>query len=366
MSELRIRNVEHAVLLQSRDSDLLNPFPLALPGGGFALVFQKAERLVAPGRWDFAASSAVCIAQADTPEQWADAPADEIPGSHGFGQCPALRHTGEGRFILLDWRWGLFPENEKPAYGFRVPGWDGWAGFGECAVRTAALRDGAWSFGQPSVISLENEKSVRTGPCIAALDDGALLVPAYCADPLNNQFTNHVFVLRSTDAGQTWSQWGTLDRRDKQYAPLTETVAARAGGDSLCALIRTTNKFDFALCSRSSDAGRTWSLPERTDLQGHATDMVALPDGEFLAALALLPDAEGAASREPGIRIAKSADSGAQWPVERMAVLRGDLPQSNLDRPRLLDLGSGRFMAVYHGAGPHGRAVIFGTRFEFD
>lgn len=365
MSELHIKNIEHAVLLQSPDADLLNPFPLAQPGGGFALLYQKAERVLEPGQWDFAVETRVCLAQAQSPEQWRDAPCVEIPGSRGGGQCPAL-HPAGGGFVLLDWRWGLFPEEAKPSYGFRIPGWSGWTGFGDCFTRTATLENGAWEFGPEAVIAIEKEKMVRTGPCAVAMDDGVLLAPAYCADRFNNQFLNHVFMMRSQDAGRTWEMHGTLDRREKQYAPLTECVVARTRGYSLAALLRTTNKFDFMLCSRSEDAGRTWSLPERTDVQGHATDIIALDNGELLAAVALLPGAEGAASRGPGIRMAMSSGGGADWPAERAAHLRDDLPQSNMDRPRLLDLGRNAFLALYHGAGPGGRGAIFGTRFELD
>ena len=132
---------------------------------------------------------------------------------------------------------------------------------------------------------------------------------------------------RTAHGGDAWETLGDLDRREKQYAALTDAVAAPAGGEALCALIRTTNKFDFMMSTRSPDMGRTWSPCVKTDLQGHPGDIADLGDGRLMCVFALLPGAEGA--REPGMR-----------------------------------LGPGAFLAVYQGPGQAGRSVIHGTRFE--
>jgi len=360
----KIQNIEHSVLYEKPGADLLNPFPAPLSSGGCALVFQEVIEAIEPKSFDFAKASRVGMVQGADPGRWAGAQAAVIPDSDGCGYCPALHKIDGDQYILFDWRWGFYAQDARPNYGFRMPGWDGWVGFGDSFVRTAVRDKDQWTFGPAQILNFEKEKMVRTGPSLVTLGNGALLAPAFCADRFKNQFMNHVFMLRSEDSGATWRQLGTLDKRDKQYAPLTESVAAATGADSITALIRTTNKFDFMLSTSSQDQGATWSLPEKTDLQGHPTDLIALDSSLLMCAFALLPDAEGAAKRRPGIRVAFSSDNGKTWPEDSVAHLRDDSPESKFDRARILDLGNSRYLAAYQGLLPDGRCAIFGTHFD--
>ena len=68
-----IRNIEHEILIQNPDADLLNPQPLAVDQGRTALLFQEVFMATPPGTLDFPLECRLALAEADSPGDWARA-----------------------------------------------------------------------------------------------------------------------------------------------------------------------------------------------------------------------------------------------------------------------------------------------------
>ena len=129
------------------------------------------------------------------------------------------------------------------------------------------------------------------------LSSGELLLPMY-------QIPSRASVLKSTDNGQTWRQFGSI------------TTTAGAGEPSLVELssgavlmvLRTSDGFLWE--TRSTDKGETWSTPVRTDIHAAETshNVFRLRDGRIVLTLN-----ESAPNVRTPLVMRVSRDDGATW-----------------------------------------------------
>lgn len=150
---------------------------------------------------------------------------------------------------------------------------------------------------------------------LCAAPDGAVWSVGHNRRVANGRFQayDHFAILRSTDNGRTWDLWSELpylpdfaaDRKWHERDGFTEPeVGFMPDGSTLC-LLRTTdgNGPGPMYWSRSTDNGRTWTLPAVFDDIGVWPQMLRLENGVTLAAYG-----------RPGLYIRATRDpAGLAW-----------------------------------------------------
>ena len=358
---MKIRSVEYFELCRGEDSAFLSPHLARLQHGAFAVLCGQLPRDAA--QHGISPQSRAVMFTIDDHEDPAGAEPDLIPDSLGAGNAPQLFHLQDHNYLLIDSRWAFAPEDQKPRYGFRIPGVDGWVGYHGAFTREAAFKDGAWRFGPEQKITCTGHDFPVIFPGRDAVRhaSGALLLPCYCAER-KSQFDNRVFILRSEDFGATWSLHGDVDKREDKYAALHQAALLPLHGDNLLAMIRTTNQFDYMLSSISPDGGRTWPRPERTPVQGRPPRLLDI-GGAAACLYALLPTATGA--KNPGVHLCFSHDSGA-WDTDNILTLTHGLDYENFMDPHALLVDSNTLLAVFAANPDNGPARLLIARAELD
>lgn len=180
------------------------------------------------------------------------------------------------------------------------------------------------------------EKALLAGtgwsdPCIKVAPDGSLYIADYflhSADPKTGIYRGSTdsFILRSTDNGETWKQYGHIpyqpDEENDPFAYLRHgfdepTIEFMPDGSMLC-LLRTCD-VDFGApgwgptyLSRSEDGGKTWSKPKYFQDRGALPQLLQLKNGVTLAVIT-----------RPGIYVYASKDCGKTW-SEALEIMTGE------------------------------------------
>ncbi|MCH9657013.1 MAG: glycoside hydrolase [Planctomycetes bacterium] len=162
------------------------------------------------------------------------------------------------------------------------------------AYRIAISKDRgkSWSFAN-ATIDCPPELGVIARPLPHIIEDknGALLMPAYAWSSRGNR----VVLLRSEDRGHHWNVYSTITTAIamiKSGAAVTtpwleSTVSLTKDGD-LLAIVRTGSTAKSPLVSvRSTDHGKTWSLPEKLPFAGKLPTLHLLPNGLLTLVTAL-------------------------------------------------------------------------------
>jgi len=165
------------------------------------------------------------------------------------------------------------------------------------------------------------------------------------------------WVLRSADRGNSW-QLVTV-ACDGQHSFNESDLLALPDGRVL-AMIRIESgrqstvppqERGFLWQTESSDEGKTWSAPRRTDIWGYPPTLLRLRNGDLLCSYGY--------RRAPyGIRACFSHDDGRTWDTANEVILRADaLPDgprkgkgtsSDLGYPRSVELADGTIFTVYY------------------
>jgi hypothetical protein len=148
-------------------------------------------------------------------------------------------------------------------------------------------------------------------------------------------------VLRSADGGVSWGQWTPIaDHGDE--TPVVALPDGRA-----MALLRDWVADDPARPLHgawSSDAGRTWTPPQRLNLGGTSPSLHLSANGRLYA---------GFRSTLPGCNchVASSGDGGVTWQWElELELVAGEWSYGGY--PVLEDLPDGRLIVVFHNGTP--------------
>lgn len=219
-------------------------------------------------------------------------------------------------------------------------------------VLARTSHDHGMSWSEPSMIFAGPGFFLRNPPLFQP--DGTWLLPSYLCTPEGERS----LVAISADAGQTWSQHeipDSLGRVQPSIVPRTD--------DSLLSVFRS-RAADRIYASTSNDLGRTWTVPERTELPNNnsAIHQLRLTDGRLLLIFndATLerdqfrwvgdPDNPRKKAVRTPLTLALSSDGGVTWPIRR------NLQQADLEYrdaplgysyPALLQTTDGRIHAAY-------------------
>jgi hypothetical protein len=183
-------------------------------------------------------------------------------------------------------------------------------------------------------------------PC--QLRDGTLLLALETHDE-----RDHVYVLRSTDDGRTWSAPTVVH----DVFPLAEpSIVAPGGGDTVHIFSRD-EKTCLVHQHVSRDGGRTWAPARQTEIWGYPAHALELHDGRLLLVYGV--------RRPPfGIRACLSEDGGATWNYSEELVVRDDMLNANLGYPTAVQLADARVFVAYYGEDEHGVTHVMGSTFS--
>ncbi|HEX5205421.1 MAG TPA: sialidase family protein [Actinoplanes sp.] len=113
---------------------------------------------------------------------------------------------------------------------------------------------------------------------VAELPGGDLLYPVYGHRADEKWW--RAGVMRSVDGGRTWPAEDEVEIAAADGVNFQEPTLTVLPGGEVVSLIRTD--VERAYLSRSTDGGRTWSGPKRTDLPASSHHALALSDGTVL------------------------------------------------------------------------------------
>lgn len=186
---------------------------------------------------------------------------------------------------------------------------------------------------------------------IVALADGTLALPIYGPahpellgvryhDLPNNTYCS--YLLRSHDDGATWDDPSVISVGTNETG-----LVALPNGDLLAAVRGDSPSTNLSL-TRSTDGGRSWSEPVSLTTNGqHPADFIALANGDLLLTYG---------NRNPPYRVEGriSRDGGQTW-LDLLLTFSGHLYGYNVTEPRRTDLGYPS--SVVRRAGATGQGV---------
>lgn len=174
---------------------------------------------------------------------------------------------------------------------------------------------------------------------VVELPSGTLLMPLWGA--YEKRGASSCGLLKSTDNGETWSDYRRIVQGDSNETPIILLPDAR-----VLALIRghaddATRPFHVA---HSSDGGDTWTAPVRVNLCGTSPSLHISPKGRLLAGYR-------GAFEDGRCQVASSADGGLTWQFQlELDPIKG--PWHYGGYPVFTNLADGRILATFHNASP--------------
>lgn len=168
---------------------------------------------------------------------------------------------------------------------------------------------------------------------IVQLRDGTLLMAVYFEFFDARGFQSYLF--RSADGGKTWGDPTLMG------AGFNETgIVALPDGEVLAAL--RSGKDPSLSITRSSDGGRTWSAPAQvTAGMEHPGDLIVLKDNRVLLTF-------GERNAPRGVRALLSSDNGKTWDKDKMVILEDGAPNVDCGYPSSAQLPDGRVVTMYY------------------
>ncbi len=312
-------------------------FPVVVKTGAnsLAAVFRTGGTHVA-----ITGTVAVSTSQ-DGGKSWSDPV--EVQPRWDDARNPAFGINSKGELVVAYWRARLHAYREDPQdRGFR---WD----FPKDDERLKAVpalyycrsADGGRTWSEPeSYLSRLLTFASPYGRIIPA-PDGTLLMPVYggAREPIPN-VRDISILLRSRDDGKTWGDETLV------AAGFNETSYAFLADGTLLAAARH-DTWNHVAILRSNDAGRTWSAPVRVTRDAeHPADLTVLQSGGVLLTF-------GRRWRPMGCGALFSDDGGRTWNTEREVLLAGD---ANCDPdcgyPSTVQLDDGHIVTLlYYASG---------------
>lgn len=185
------------------------------------------------------------------------------------------------------------------------------------------------------------------------LPDGSVVQPLIGPDP-GGRGPQATLCIRTTDNGRTWSEPALIAGGPEGYNEVT--LAATAEGELLAILReRIVGPRRLFWQTRSRDKGKTWDAPTETKLYGKMPDMLVLPSGRILLAVASVDCMDGGLvysgppnSSYAGLFI--SDDHGRSWRRDVMFTTDNLDQIIPFDAPVLTTLEKDRILAIAFSA----------------
>lgn len=170
-----------------------------------------------------------------------------------------------------------------------------------------------------------------------ALRDGRMLYPG-------REWTgeSRAGVCQSTDDGVTWDWLGTIPTRPgDNHREYHELHGVECNDGTLIVQIRNHNKphDGETLQTKSTDGGKTWSIPQSINVWGHPSHLLKLSDGRLLMSYGY--------RRAPlGNQARISVDCGETW--SEPIIISGDGTTTDLGYPSTVECKDGTLVTVWY------------------
>ena len=263
---------------------------------------------------------------------------------------PAVGIAPDGTVVLAYHAQGSYDEDGR---------WEGRVGRVEMKVTFSSDRGATWE--DPADLGYPDLMKHSAYGRIVTLADGTMLQPLYgrCVEDPDAE-RDHSYILRSTDNGRTWSDVSLVASDHNETALL-----ALPDGEILAAM-RTADRGQRLCVSRSTDGGRNWGPPvEVTEGSEHPADLTLLSNGWVLMVFGV--------RHEPwGVQAVISKDRGHSWEGRRL-IVTDDLGQNDLGYPSSVRIGDRLVTAYYcaprkfdqpdfRGEGSFARALLYSEK----
>lgn len=329
--------MEHILVYRDPDSYCHNPDVVKLTDQELVMTFRQAPRRRNCTHID-PESIAPVIRSRDGGRTWGEyVVAAQGPGYIGI-QDPSLCLLGEGRMLCNFFTWDAPPE---APYGASVLG------------TFLTVSDDYGRTWHPDLVEVDPMETpgayCATTDAVVELPDGDLLMPMYDTRLLVREGGgDRSYVLRSTDEGRTWHEWGTIAYDPLGNVDFAEPALTCLPDGRLVAMIREERKKECLWIATSDDEGETWTLPKRTGIWGFPADLLPLKSGKLLCTYGY--------RRPPyGVRACLSHDGGATWDYRNELIIRNDGIGPDVGYPSSVQLDDGSiFTAYYLSEAPEG------------
>jgi sialidase-1 len=153
--------------------------------------------------------------------------------------------------------------------------------------------------------------------------------------------TDHVVrAMESRDGGKTFTNLGAVPQPDGiAWNDLHEPYAIELPDGTLLGAIRAHKPYFTVFLTRSADGGKTWTVPEQTNIQGSPPHLLLHSSGAIIMTF-------GRRIPPFGERAAISHDGGKTWDTEY--ILRDDGVDGDLGYPCTSELSDGSLLTVYY------------------
>ena len=170
---------------------------------------------------------------------------------------------------------------------------------------------------------------------IIQLNDGTALMAIYGGFGKPGASESHLY--RSRDNGKTWGDPSRI------AAGYDETGLVSLPDGRLLAALRSSQGGQHIAMAYSSDQGRTWSEPRPLTHDGEVPgDLIALKDGSVVFAY-------GERGVQPfGVRALISHDGGTTWDENHRVIVAADSPNWDTGYPSSVELKDGQIFTVYY------------------
>jgi hypothetical protein len=265
---------------------------------------------------------------------------------------PAFGQAADGTLVVGFLQYGLYDDEGRHDITHDRPM--------NCLVTRSA--DGGLTWSKPVEVGVDDISGASPFGRIVLMPDRSLLMAIYgeAVHPAGNRppyakRTDHSYVYRSADNGQTWSRLAEIGDGKQQF---NETSLLRLPTGKLVAAIRSRSTQTWM--SESTDEGRTWSPPRQiTPTDVHPGDLCLLPDGRLLLTV-------GDRATGYGVR-GMIAEAGQPFDWEERFTLVDDALSKDCGYPSSVVLRDGRVLTAYYATrcreqpewGVHCGAVTF-------
>jgi len=189
-----------------------------------------------------------------------------------------------------------------------------------------------------------------TSAKIVQLENGDLLLPLYGGP--NGAPDAAAAIVRSTDDGATWPVESQVILASARGVNFVEPALGHLGGGRLLAMVRTEGNERAAYETTSTDGGRTWSAPVKTTLVAQASDLLPVVDGDAQYLVHTYGDMSGrfGDSRPTVLQTIRFREfPNARWTGEPHLLHQGHC-WSDEGYPSSVRLRDGRIFTVYYDA----------------